>query len=116
MRRLARSALISVIVAGMTTPTMLSSAEAKDYYTRKRINGHWVEGYFPKKNSRSTSAKPEVQPPLQPTAVPEPAKTASIASIFPFKLGLHFSPETQPTSAPAGFQSVNGTEPRGETE
>src|SRR3979411_999980 len=114
MRRLGTSFLISVIVAGIATPTILSSAEAKDFYIRKRINGRWVEGFFPKKHSRSTLAPREVQPPIQPTAVPEPARTASIASIFPFKLGLHFSPETQPTSAPAGLQSVNGTEPRDE--
>ena len=95
---------------------MLSSADAKDYYTRKRIGGRWVDGYFPKKHSRSTLATREVQPPIQPTAVPEPARTASITSIFAFKLGLHFSPETQPTSGPAGLQSVNETEPRGETD
>ena len=114
MRRLAGSALISIIVAGWMAPTMLSSAEAKDYYTRKRINGRWVEGYFPKNHSRNAVLTREVQPPVQPAVLPEPTRTGTIASILPFKLGLHFSPETPATSAQVGPQSVNGAEPQGE--
>jgi hypothetical protein len=114
MRRLTSTAVISLIVAGFATPTMLSSAYAKDYYTRKRINGRWIQGYFPKKYAQSAVALREVQPPVQPLVVPEPARTATMSSIFPIKLGLHFSPETPPASAQAGSQSVSGAQPGAE--
>jgi hypothetical protein len=116
MRRLAGSALISLIVAGLVTPVMLWSAESKEFYTRKRIKGHWVQGYFQKKHSRKIVVRRAVRSVVQAAALPEPAETAPVASIFPFKLGLHFSPEPPPTSAQAGPQLVKEAEPGSEPD
>jgi hypothetical protein len=84
------------------------SAEARDYYTRKRVNGRWVTGRFPKNSAgvRRPPPKPDVlrfsaaaPPPTQPSSSPAPAP-ASPAPDAPFS-----------ASAPEPLAPPPGNEP-----
>lgn len=112
MRRLTRSALISLVLASSVATVPLQSAESKDYYTRKRINGRWVEGFFPKKHTRTLGER-EVPAAGQPQQSAEPAKTTTLASILPFTLGLHFTQQKPVEAASVGAQAATqpGQEP-----
>jgi hypothetical protein len=45
-----KSALIATILFGLSSGAAPNSAEAGDFYTRKRVNGVWITGQFPKKH------------------------------------------------------------------
>src|SRR3712207_9526579 len=38
------------------------TAEAKGYYTKKRVNGRWITGYFPKRRSTGQNGAKERAP------------------------------------------------------
>jgi hypothetical protein len=54
----------------------VSSAEAKPFYTRKRVNGRWITGRFPKRNATYASASKQAEP----SPAPKPAAKATAAS------------------------------------
>src|SRR3954471_15916387 len=91
MRIQIRSALIGLVLASTASGALATSALAKDFYTRKRVNGHWVYGEFPKKGSQA--GRDQTAQPAQATATadatPAPAATS-------YGLGLHFPPQVQP--------------------
>jgi hypothetical protein len=45
-----KSALIATILFGLSMGAAPDTAEAGDFYTRKRVNGVWITGQFPKKH------------------------------------------------------------------
>ena len=97
-----RSALIGLVLASSIAGAFVPSALAKDFYTRKRVDGRWVYGEFPKKGSQAEkdqAAQPA--PAATATATPAPA-----AASTPFTLGLHFAQPIQPV-APAD-EAVEG--------
>jgi hypothetical protein len=65
------------------------SAQAKDYYTRKRVNGRWITGRFPKNSAGVKrppkpevlrfSAAPQPDSPPRSAETPVPARQASEA-------------------------------------
>lgn len=55
----------------------VSSVEAKPFYTRKRVNGRWITGHFPKRTA--TSANVSRKRVAEPTPAPRPA--AKIATV-----------------------------------
>lgn len=97
MRIQIRSALIGLVLASTASGALATSVLAKDFYTRKRVNGHWVYGEFPKKGSqaeRNQAAHQGAQPAqATPTADASPAPAAPAS----YGLGLHFPPQVQPT-------------------
>lgn len=48
----------------------VSSAEARDYYTRKRVRGRWITGRFPKDGAVAKAAVERPEP--KPSSVPKP--------------------------------------------
>jgi hypothetical protein len=67
MRRniLLQVGLVAAIAAGLRVDaadglllTGAGPADAKDYYTKKRVNGRWINGRFPKRSAARTS-RPE---------------------------------------------------------
>jgi hypothetical protein len=74
----------------------IASAEAKNYYTKKRVNGQWITGRFPKKSfakskpatkaaAKTTpadeAAKPEPEPAAVPASVAAPAPVVGPAPV-----------------------------------
>ncbi|HEY0570645.1 MAG TPA: hypothetical protein VGD16_03815 [Enterovirga sp.] len=89
-----RSALIGLVLASSVAGAFVPSALAKDFYTRKRIDGRWVYGEFPKKGSQAE--KDQAAQPAPAGTAAAPAAPAPAAASTPFTLGLHFAPPTQP--------------------
>jgi hypothetical protein len=54
-------------------------AEAKSYYTRKRINGVWVRGRFPKRSALNKNQAATSKPAVHSSAASVPATTGSLA-------------------------------------
>jgi hypothetical protein len=50
-------------------------AQAKDFYTRKRINGVWVRGHFPRREAAAGKAKPR-EAAIVPAVVKVPDRSA----------------------------------------
>jgi hypothetical protein len=59
-------AAFSAGLLGTLTTAPLSigivAAEARDYYTRKRVNGRWITGHFPRQPSASGRSKAGLEP------------------------------------------------------
>lgn len=55
--------LTAMVVGTLAVSSGIQSAEAKDYYTRKRVNGKWVTGKFPKRQSakQEEAASPKAE-------------------------------------------------------
>jgi hypothetical protein len=107
MRIQIRSALIGVVLASSVSGVLVTSALAKDFYTRKRVNGHWVHGEFPKKGSQAqrNQGGQQAAQPAQATATAEaaPAPAAS------YGLGLHFPPQVQSAGPAASAETADVT-------
>ena len=73
-------------------PLGLAKAEARDTYTRKRVNGRWITGVFHKQHAATTPAVAK--------AVPAAAATAAIAS-----------PAAPPPAAPVEARQAPAAEP-----
>jgi hypothetical protein len=109
MRIQIRSALIGLVLASTASGALATSALAKDFYTRKRVNGHWVYGEFPKKGSqagRDQAAQPGAQP-AQATATAEAPPAPATATSY--GLGLHFPPQVQPAGPAASAETADVT-------
>jgi hypothetical protein len=89
------------------------SAEARDYYTRKRVNGRWITGRFPKDSAgKSTgvkrpSPKPDVlrfsaTPPADPE--PRPAQASPLARPAPDASSS--APAPEPLAPPPGSEPL----------
>src|SRR3712207_9221283 len=73
-------AAFSAGLLGTLTTAPLSigmvAAEARDYYTRKRVNGRWSTGHFPRQPSASGQSKAGLEPrpaiPQQSDDLPAP--------------------------------------------
>jgi hypothetical protein len=80
-----------IALAGyMATPTIslgivgMSSAEAAQFYTRKRVNGVWVTGRFPKgATSARTVRSTRVASPARTKAPPPAAEKATVVALLP---------------------------------
>ncbi len=90
------SGIFSAAVIDSGTPG-IASAEAKDYYTKKRVNGQWISGRFPKKSfakvkttKKTATRTAAVQEPAKPEPAPTPVPVAGPAPM----------PEPPPTPAP----------------
>jgi len=57
----------------------VSSAEAKEYYTRKRVNGRWITGRFPKRQFVRRAAKRAVVARVAPAPPSPPPRPAEIS-------------------------------------
>jgi hypothetical protein len=91
-------AVIGVDLAGPRPEFGVSPADAKDFYTRKRIDGKWVTGYFPKDEAQldpklvaALRAKQHAGAEEQHRAVLEAALEAEKAR-RPILLGLAYQP------------------------
>jgi hypothetical protein len=89
MRIPIRSTLVGLLLASSFSGALMPSALSKDFYTRKRVNGRWVYGEFPKKGSQAEQdrAAQQTSQPGQPT----PAAPAAPS----YGLGLHFPQQVQ---------------------
>jgi hypothetical protein len=107
MRIQIRSALIGVVLASSVSGVLVTSALAKDFYTRKRVNGHWVHGEFPKKGSQAqrNQGGQQAAQPAQATATAE----AAAAPAASYGLGLHFPPQVQPAGPAASAETADVT-------
>jgi hypothetical protein len=97
-KNILRAVLVTAIVSGgwvlpLPAPLGIAPAAAKEYYTRKRVNGRWVTGRFPKRGAetaRSTSARARTAAvqaddvPVPPPAVrPLQAAAPAAAALVP---------------------------------
>jgi hypothetical protein len=71
-----------VLAVGMPTavPSM-SSADAKEFYTRKRVNGVWIKGHFRRKKPRTAAAAQGGSPTLPKKAAAVPVAVAYLGSV-----------------------------------
>src|SRR3954469_20481387 len=102
MHRLSRVAVIWLGLSSAFSATVIPSLGA-DFYTRKRINGRWVEGYFPKESARARPNR-DAQSAVPATQGPEP--TVTTATEPPPTLGLHFSAPNQQEPGQASREGV----------
>jgi hypothetical protein len=53
--------------APIFTGFVIQAAQAKDYYTRKRVNGQWITGkFFYRERERVADASAEIRSPIPP--------------------------------------------------
>jgi len=65
----ALAAGLFAIPTGAPSSIGVGTAEARDYYTRKRVNGRWITGRFPRQsNAPNPSQAGLEQPPTRPQA------------------------------------------------
>jgi hypothetical protein len=55
----------------------IGPAQAKDYYTRKRVNGRWITGRFPKRSTGIAKAPADTAQAAVAEAVPAPPPAAA---------------------------------------
>ena len=75
-----QAAILAALAYGscLTSPTLsafvpgIGTAQAKEFYTRKRVNGRWVNGRFPKKHAQASRRR------HAGWAAPEPQQVASL--------------------------------------
>jgi hypothetical protein len=73
----------------------LTSAQAKDYYTRKRVNGRWVVGKFARKPALKDSAGVDHPiPPVRPGAIKAALIVAANSEIDTTATAIAATPET----------------------
>jgi hypothetical protein len=68
------------------------SVEAKDYYTRKRVNGRWITGHFPKRSMTAKATPKRLAARFASTASPSPD--------YPRRSRLAAAPRARPVFAP----------------
>jgi pyruvate/2-oxoglutarate dehydrogenase complex dihydrolipoamide acyltransferase (E2) component len=76
-----RAALIVAFLGGGVPAAYLfvGTADAKEYYTRKRVNGRWITGRFPKRSAE----KPKIATSQAPTEAAEEAPSPAPAKPAP---------------------------------
>jgi hypothetical protein len=91
----ARGYALAVTLAGLaygsclTSPTLtafipgIGTAQAKEFYTKKRVHGRWVSGRFPKKYAHHSSRRHEARVEVEPQRVaalprPRPEREARV--------------------------------------
>ena len=67
-----------MMVCGLDLLGSTNSAEARDYYTRKRVNGVWITGHFQRKRALPTD-KLQANASVAPGPVPQPSTPSSLA-------------------------------------
>ena len=75
-----QAAIVASLAYGccLTSPTLsafvpgIGAAQAKGFYTRKRVNGRWVNGRFPKKHAQASGRR------HAGWSAPEPQQVASL--------------------------------------
>jgi hypothetical protein len=72
-----------VLVVGMPTAVpYVSSAHAREFYTRKRVNGVWIKGHFwKKKPSKVVAAEQGSSPTAPKTVAAVPVEVAYLGSV-----------------------------------
>ena len=114
----ARGYVLAATLAGLaygsclTSPTLsafapgIGAAQAKEFYTKKRVHGRWVSGRFPKKfahhSSRRHQARVEAEP-QRVAALPRPPRPEREARVEPRarpQLQSQRQPEAQPQPQP----------------
>jgi hypothetical protein len=55
VKALVRATVIAAtVMSGLPLPSPAASAEAREFYTRKRVNGVWITGHFQRKRTVRT--------------------------------------------------------------
>jgi hypothetical protein len=107
MRRniLLQVGLVAAIAAGLRVDAAdglrlagAGPADAKDYYTKKRVNGRWINGRFPKRSAARTSS-PEQDTSGSPRA---PASRTATVSARAAAAGASTSPTSLAAPVAAG--------------
>jgi hypothetical protein len=74
-------ALIATLLAsGLVIAGSTNNADAKDYYTRKRVNGVWVTGRFERKRSVRTDKDPTSLSVTPSDSLPLPSPSSGLAT------------------------------------
>ena len=89
------------------------SAEAKDYYTRKRVNGRWITGRFPKDSAGNSTGVKRPSPKLDvlrfsatPPADPEPRPAQASPLARPAPDASSSAPAPEPLAPPPGSEPL----------
>jgi hypothetical protein len=98
-----RAIVFSAVTLGSwvgTGPGLLgvTPAEAKAFYTRKRVNGHWITGRFPKRHA--TATRPAREGRARPAAAPVVTLTAALPVPAPLANSTAPDAKREPTAAP----------------
>jgi hypothetical protein len=73
------TALLMGSPAPVFTGFVIQAAQAKDFYTRKRVNGQWITGkFFYRERERVADATAEIQHPIPPSR-PDAAEASDTA-------------------------------------
>jgi hypothetical protein len=117
----ARGYVLAATLAGLaygsclTSPTLsafapgIGAAQAKEFYTKKRVHGRWVSGRFPKKFAHRSSRRHEARVEAEPqrvAALPRPPRPEREARVEPRAQALLQSqrqpePQSQPQIQPS---------------
>jgi hypothetical protein len=76
----------------------VTPAEAKAFYTRKRVNGHWITGRFPKRHA--TAARPALEGKARPVPAPVVTSTAALPVAAPLTKSPALDSRPEPAAAP----------------
>jgi hypothetical protein len=101
----ALAAGLFAIPTGAPSSIGVGTAEARDYYTRKRVNGRWITGRFPRQSSAPNPSQAGLeQPPTRPQASGHvsaaPIMRTSTSSSATRSLSLPLEPEGELRSRP----------------
>jgi hypothetical protein len=112
----ARGYVLAATLAGLaygsclTSPTLsafapgIGAAQAKEFYTKKRVHGRWVSGRFPKKFAHRSSRRHEARVEAEPqrvAALPRPPRPEREARVEPrTQAPLRSQRQPEPQSQP----------------
>jgi hypothetical protein len=112
----ARGYVLAATLAGLaygsclTSPTLsafapgIGAAQAKEFYTKKRVHGRWVSGRFPKKFAHRSSRRHEARVEAEPqrvAALPRPPRPEREARVEPrAQAPLQSQRQPEPQSQP----------------
>jgi len=112
----ARGYVLAATLAGLaygsclTSPTLsafapgIGAAQAKEFYTKKRVHGRWVSGRFPKKFAHRSSRRHEARVEAEPqrvAALPRPPRPEREARVEPrTQAPLQSQRQPEPQSQP----------------
>ena len=89
----ALAAGLFAIPTGAPSSIGVGTAEARDYYTRKRVNGRWITGRFPRQSSAPDPSQAGLeQPPTRPQASGQVSAAPSLSLALEPEGGLRSRP------------------------
>ena len=96
---------------GLIVESSISSADARSYYTRKRVNGVWITGYFERKRPAQSERKQSEASVAPVDTPPRPSTTADLAADDRHPPAFQHAPEARRAAITAAFSDPTPHDP-----